>query len=791
MTRLAVLVLAMGLARGAVAQQTADDWIRPEVVATRAEELHREVEAARPTPGREKAIESLEPELESLEPELAALEAQAEAALSTSAPLSEIDDLRRALVAMNEHLARWPEQLEREAARTAASLDSLLQAEALWSATLARPETAEAGEAVSRRVRAALELVTQAIPPLRQWRNRVLALADRVIERNAALAAVPVRLEAERKARQAAMLVPDREPVWGEGFAGRLRAELPRIPAALTSLPVSTYRYLLRDPWPATVQLLLAALFSFVFQRARASARGRAAAAPGSEAPRLALERPFAAGVLLAVFATPWLHALAPRSFLMLVSLVALVAVARIVTRTSAVTKRVVLSGLFVLLVLDRLALSVQALPATARLTLLIEVVFTLLLAVHVMRRGGLPGRPRWVHLGAGGAVGVLALALLALLGGWNDLAGMLGHGAVSWSLIAVYTWAAVLSLDALCAWVLAGSRWSRMAFSADGALALRRAQRLVRVLGVAAWLYVCLGIVGLRAPLLDGVERVLAAGVAVGAFSLTVGGALGFVLTIVIAPVLARLVNIALEEGVYPRANLPRGVPYALSSLVRYAVYALAFLIALSATGVEVTQLSILLGGLGVGIGLGLQDVVKNFAAGLTILFERKIRVGDALQMPEASGRVHEIGMRASVVRSFDGADVVVPNSQLVAGPVTNWTLSDGRRRIELPVPVAYGTEPARVVALLLEAARGQQGILAHPEPEALFLGFGDSSLNFQLRAWIDDYDRSPTLRSALALDVERRLGEAGIKVPFPQRDLNLASVSPAALAALNEQRR
>jgi len=788
MTRLGVLVLALGLARAAVAQEAAEDWIRPEDVPTKAEELQHEIEAARPTPGVEKTIEVLEPELDALEPELEALEAQAEAALATAAPLPEIDDLRRALIAMSAHLARWPEQLQREAARTAAALDRLHEAELLWSATLARPETAEAGEAVTRRVGAALERVTQSIPPLRQWRNRVLALADRVIERNAALGAVPVRLEAELKARKAAMLVPDREPVWGAGFAGRLRAELPRIPPALTSLPASTFRYLRRDPWPALVQLLLTAVFSFVFVKARASARRRAA---GGEAPLLALERPYAAGTLLGVFASPWLHELAPRSFLMLESLIALVAVARIVTRTSVVTKRLVLSGLFVLLVLDRVALSVQALPATARVTLLVEVVFTLALALHVMRRGGLSGRPRWVRPGAMAAAGVLALALLALLGGWNDLSAMLGHGVVSWSLIAVYTWAAVLALDGLCTWLLAGSRWSRLAFSADGTLALRRAQRLVRALGITLWCFVCLGIVGLREPLLDGVGRVLTAGVAVGKFSLTVGGALGFVLTIVIAPVLARLVNLALEEGVYPRANLPRGVPYALSSLVRYAVYALAFLVALSATGVEITQLSILLGGLGVGIGLGLQDVVKNFAAGLTILFERRIRVGDALQTPEILGRVNEIGMRATVVRSFDGADVVVPNSLLVAGAVTNWTLFDGRRRIELPVPVAFGTEPARVVALLLEAAKGLQGILAHPAPEALFLGFGVNSLDFQLRVWIDDYDRSPTLRSELALDVQRRLGEAGIQVPFPQRDLNLASISPAALAALDGPRR
>jgi potassium-dependent mechanosensitive channel len=149
-----------------------------------------------------------------------------------------------------------------------------------------------------------------------------------------------------------------------------------------------------------------------------------------------------------------------------------------------------------------------------------------------------------------------------------------------------------------------------------------------------------------------------------------------------------------------------------------------------------------------------------------LTLLFERRVHVGDTVQMgsPAVSGRVIEIGMRATVVRSGNGAEVVVPNADLVSGAVTNWTLSDSLRRVDVPVGVAYGTDPDRVVTLLLDAARSYQRLLAEPAPQVLFIGFGKNSLDFVLRAWTDDdYDLRT---SELATTVQRNLSEAGISI-------------------------
>jgi len=263
----------------------------------------------------------------------------------------------------------------------------------------------------------------------------------------------------------------------------------------------------------------------------------------------------------------------------------------------------------------------------------------------------------------------------------------------------------------------------------------------------------------------------------------------LSFVLTLLTAMLLARTLNAVLEEEVYPRTQLPRGIPYALSTLTRYAIYSLGFLFALAAAGIRLNQLAILLGGLGVGVGLGLQDLVKNFAAGLTLLVERRVHKGDALQVPsqDVFGRVLAIGMRATVIRNWNGAEVVVPNAELVSAPVTNWTLSDLLRRLEVPVGVAYGTDAERVVELLLGVAHSNPSVLAYPIPQALFQAFGDSSLDFVLRVWTDaEYERTAPLMSELAIAIQRSLGEAGIAIPFPQRDLHLATVTPAAGAAL-----
>jgi small-conductance mechanosensitive channel len=362
----------------------------------------------------------------------------------------------------------------------------------------------------------------------------------------------------------------------------------------------------------------------------------------------------------------------------------------------------------------------------------------------------------------------------------------LLGRGILAGVIAGLYIYAVGIALAALLAYALA-SRTVRRSYllGRNTAVLQRRAERGLRWLGVGLWFYFLATALGLRSAAADALGKLLDAGVSVGALSLSVGGVLGFALTLIGAFLLARFVTSVLEEDVYPRTRLPRGVPYALSTLIRYGVYSLGFLFALAAAGVQLSQVSIMIGGLGIGIGLGLQDLVKNFAAGLTLLLERRVHVADVLEVPSQGiiGRVLSIGMRASVIRTWNGAEVVVPNGDLISSAVTNWTLSDRLYRIEVPVGVAYGTDPERVVALLLDAVRSDDQLLTEPAPQALFKGFGDSSLDFVVRAWTDQgYDNAMSLTSRLGIAVHRTLYEAGIAIPFPQRDLHVVSVSSGA---------
>jgi small-conductance mechanosensitive channel len=788
-----LFALLIALAAAAQSQEAAapaaQDWIRPEEVPAQADALLVEIDAASLESSKQAEIEKIERGLAELAPELDALVARTDEALAAAAPLDQVEELAREITAKALPLDQWQKSLKAEALRVPAIAEPLARAETVWSATLARPEIAAADPAVARRIRASLDLLRSASESLRVWRDRVLALEDRLAERRAALTAVLARVQESANAQRTALLVPDRPPLWRSGYFAALRGELPRVPETLAKFVGRNREYLLADVRPLVAQLIFGALLAWLLYRASRVAHERAAAAPELVEVARVLERPISIAVLVTLLVSPWLHPLAPRLFTQMLAIIALVPVVRVITHVSPVRlSRAVLAGLFGLLLLDRVRLGLEDLPAVAQTLFLVELTIGLALAIRVLRRGGLPGRPTWVRRGAAIVAAVVEIALLADIGGWNSLATMLGRAALGSALFAVYAWAVIAGLDALIAWVFRSRRWSSFVASGEYA-AQKRARTVVRWITAATWLFLVLGNAGLRGPAARELGRILDAGVSIGALSITLGGVLAFAVTILAAPIAARFVNAALETGVYPRARLPRGMPYALSRMVSYAVYTLAFITALAAAGVQLSQLTILIGGLGVGVGLGLQDFVKNFAAGLTLLFERRVHVGDVVQIPSCQvfGRVLQIGMRAVMVKNWDGAEVIVPNIELIATAVTNWTLSDQIRRIELPVGVAYGTDPAKVVQLLEEVARTHADVIAEPPPQALFLGFGESTLSFSLRAWTDShYDRTQAIRSELAIAVQRVLQDAGIPIPFPQRDLHLASVSPAAREAI-----
>jgi small-conductance mechanosensitive channel len=203
-------------------------------------------------------------------------------------------------------------------------------------------------------------------------------------------------------------------------------------------------------------------------------------------------------------------------------------------------------------------------------------------------------------------------------------------------------------------------------------------------------------------------------------------------------------------------------------------------FLVAVGAMGIGMDRITILLGAFGVGLGFGLQTIVNNFVSGMILIFERPVQIGDSVEVGSVKGKITRIGIRSSTVRSFEGADITVPNGTMLSDALTNWTMTDRNRRIEITVGVAYGTNPDTVIEALHGALDGQEGLLKEPAPQVVFDGFGDNSLNFLLRAWVSDNDQFVTIRSQIALATNRELNARGIEIPFPQRDLHLRSISP-----------
>ena len=256
--------------------------------------------------------------------------------------------------------------------------------------------------------------------------------------------------------------------------------------------------------------------------------------------------------------------------------------------------------------------------------------------------------------------------------------------------------------------------------------------------------------------------------------------------ITLWLSVLLARLLRVVLEAWLDQDARLPAGVPVAISKTVGYVVVGLGFLVAILASGMDVTRFTVILGTLSVGIGFGLQNVVNNFVSGLILLYERPIRVGDVIDVGTATGTVTHIGIRSSTIKTFQGAEVVLPNSNLVSNQLTNWTLSDQVRRVDIDVGVAYGSDVVKVQEILLLAARANVDVLSDPAPVALFTGLGDSALNFQLRFWTARFDRylaiASEVRQARRREARRRRHRHPVPAAGPARGLGGRVRGPGA---------
>jgi small-conductance mechanosensitive channel len=253
------------------------------------------------------------------------------------------------------------------------------------------------------------------------------------------------------------------------------------------------------------------------------------------------------------------------------------------------------------------------------------------------------------------------------------------------------------------------------------------------------------------------------------------------FPLVLGVSVMLAKVLRHVLDEDVFSRMSLGRGMAYSLAVTAEYAVISLGVVAAFTASGLDLSRFSFVAGALGVGIGFGLQNVVNNFVSGLILLYERPIQVGDIIQHNNLEGRVVHIGIRSSMVRTTEGADVIVPNSALLANELVNWTLTDNWRRIAVDVAVAYGSDPREVKRVLEEVAAAHPLVAKQPiPPAALLINFGDSAIQFQLRVWVPP-ESANRIGSELRQQVLTALGRASAKLPFAQRIVDPEPASSA----------
>lgn len=388
----------------------------------------------------------------------------------------------------------------------------------------------------------------------------------------------------------------------------------------------------------------------------------------------------------------------------------------------------------------------------------------------------------RWIIVGV---ILILAASLIAEWLGYRNLAYAARQTVIG--TLAVFGLALLLSrlfrglFDAIDAGVYGWCRKLKQLFSVREDEPLPGVIWLRFVVGVLIWAgfgFTVLQLFDASDEVIGDLENLVMHGFEIGSIQLIPIRLFWAAISFAVLLTLSGWVRSRLDRRWLQKTRMDRGSREAMVTISGYLMIAIAALIALSIAGVNFSNLAIVAGALSVGIGFGLQNVVNNFVSGLILLFERPIKTGDWIVVGQTEGHVKRIRIRATQIQTFDRSDVIVPNSELIAQQVTNWMLQSPRGRVKIPVGVAYGSDTDRVRDILLKVAEDHPRVIKDalsPEPRVLFRAFGDSSLDFELRVFIYNIDERIVIISDLNFAIDRAFREAGIEIPFPQRDVHV----------------
>jgi small-conductance mechanosensitive channel len=714
------------------------------------------------------------------------LEQETRRQMQMDGPGFALDQTEHAWQRVDERLAGWLRTLSSNATAVSSALDQIDAEQRLWEMTRDSTRADDVPAEVTREIRQTLAAIDSVQGVVRVARDTVLKLQAAVGEQKSRADQYLADERQEIGRRRGSLVSIDSPPVWKMFEQPDDQRSLSERAEATWQLNYQTLRWYVEQQesrllWSLVLLLaLIAALFSL---------RGAAGTQLQSDdSPRVAagfLDRPVAAGFLIAALVGYMIQPNAPRAWNAVIGLVFLVAAVRLIPRILAELARswgYVAAILFILQ--QAVKLATFGTPESRVILLLLSLTglgATLWLAKsRALAESTISNRwHRAIGFGVRLSSIAFAVGVIANIVGGVGFAAVVTTGTVHLIFAAVGFWLAAAAVLGFVSLATSTERASRLGITPAIAETIDRvARRVVGVLAVVGWAGTALAGFGLLDPVTSALKDLLDAGISVGNFSLTVGDVLIFSFIVWLALKLSQLISFVLGTDILPHVDLPRGVPAVITKLIQYAVILVGILVAFSAVGFDVDRITILFGALGVGVGFGLQGVVNNFASGLVVLFGRAINFGDAVQFDDFEGVVEDIGLLQSTVRTYHGADVLVPNSTLISSTVVNWTRDDNDiRRIDVPVGVVYGTDPNSVIEVLEGAATKHPLVVQNPAPKALFLGFGDNSLKFQLNVWFT-VDKWYNASSDLRIGVSDALNAAGIEIARPQRDLHLRSI-------------
>jgi small-conductance mechanosensitive channel len=689
---------------------------------------------------------------------------------------------------LERRLVDWQSRLGDRTRNLDAVRDSLRNLRTRWELTRDSTPRADFPTELRQRVQQTLRAIDSVQTALRPVRERILSLQSEAAQ---ALVAVNEALVTIRQAQDVVrrqLFEQDAAPLWQLFSAPAAEAQPTSMRSESEGARLrAVAEYVTKNPvrvWVHTGLLVIMLLAVY-------AVRQRAATWRTSEyqiySPADLFARPIAATVLITLALSRPIHATAPQAFF---GLTWILAIPLLAVFLPSIFHRRTLRAAWAVLAIFVIEMLLDVLPVGPRvyrvglLALQATTLVGLATFVGSTEAAQWAERSRWWRIARAAAlvaVGVTGGAVIANGVGFVGLSRVLSGTVINGAAAAIALVAVVAVADGLIV-VFTETTLRRMLRVVDQnrLVVVRRSTGIVHLGAVVLWLFAVGREARILQPVLDGVRAGLTTPLAIGSWSLSLGDVLVFGFAVWLTLAAAGAVRALLRDDVLRRVTLPRGMGDAVSSLAYYVLIALGFLFAIGAAGLDLSQLALVLGALSVGIGFGLQNVVNNFISGLILLFERPIQIGDTIELEGLFGKVMSIGIRSSNVRMFNGAEVIVPNGDLIAGRVVNWTLSDRRRRVDIPIGVAYGSNPRQVIELLTAVASKHPDALHDPPPVTHFVGFGDSSLDFAIWIWTANFDGWWQLRTDVFTAAFEALAEAGIEIPFPQRDLHLRSVDP-----------